>query len=276
MDQFSKVMRRLRTTMHRPRRVVYTCLFGFSESFNDFVYERDDNIDFIFFTDNAELKSEFWTVKLVEPGLLDPARAAKRIKALPHHFLPGYDWSLYIDNTVFLKIAPKQLFDDFLAEASGPFVCFRHPERNCVYEEAEAVIASGYDNADRVRAQMRLYRQFGYPAGNGLAKGTFLLRKHHDSTLIPAMERWHQQVLCHSKRDQLSLNPVMWFEKFNPTYLDLHFVDHELLDWPVVKNGVRIPRDFEDARYLELNPDVPLNARRHYLIYGAREGRSYK
>jgi hypothetical protein len=276
MRRISELFSRLRTTVLGPRRVVYTCLFGSSEYFNDFVYEGDGNIDFVCFTDDPELTSEFWTIKVVEPELLDPARAAKRVKALPHLYLSDYDWSLYLDNTIRLKTAPRQLFDLFLAKAPSPLVCFPHPERNCVYDEAEKVIELDFDHPDRVRAQMEVYRQLGYPARNGLASSGFLLRRHHDPKLTAVMDRWHQEVLRHSKRDQLSMNAVMWFHHFSPTYLNLNFYDFDLLDWPVVKNGVRVPRDFEDERYLKLHPDVTTNARRHYLREGAKEGRRYK
>lgn len=211
----------------------------------------------------------------MNPGLLDPTRAAKKIKALPHHFLSEYNWSLYIDNIVQLKTRPKQLFHEFLAGQPSPFVSFRHPDRNCVYDEADSVIELGYDDPDRVRSQMRFYRQLGYPAQNGLSTNSFILRRHNDPILTPVMERWHQQVLNHSKRDQLSLNPVMWFDRFEPTYLDLHFADFELFEWPVIKHNVRIPRNFNGSRYLQLNPDVKMNARRHYLFHGAAEGRPY-
>ena len=40
--------------------------------------------------------------------------------------------------------------------------------------------------------------------------------------------------------------------------------------------GERLPRDFDDACYLQLNPDVSINARKHYLLYGHAEGRPYK
>jgi hypothetical protein len=93
MGLLATSLRRLRASM-RPRRVVYTCLFGYSEHFNDFVYERD-GIDFVCFADDPELRSNFWTINLMSRGLLDPARAATQIKALPHRFLPEYDWSLY-------------------------------------------------------------------------------------------------------------------------------------------------------------------------------------
>jgi hypothetical protein len=123
---------------------------------------------------------------------------------------------------------------------------------------------------------MRFYRHLGYPAKNGLAKLAFILRRHLDPALPPVLERWHQQVLRHSVRDQLSFNPAVWFDRFEVGYLDLRFDDYQLLEWPIIKDGVRVPRDFDDARYLELNPDVTFDPRRHYLVHGAAEGRRYK
>lgn len=259
----------------RPRRVVYTCLFGYSEHFNDFAYQRDD-IDFVCFTDDPELRSDFWSVKLVPKSLFDPPRAAKEIKALPHRFLPHHDWSLYLDNTIRLKVTPARLFDELLAPSRSPLVCFRHPQRDCVYLEAEEVIAFGYDRPERVREQMWRYRRLGYPPHNGLAKLAFLLRRHRDPGLPPLLERWHQQVLRYSVRDQLSFNPVAWFAGFDIGYLDLAFESYDLLDWPIIRHGVRLPRDFDDERYLALNPDVSGDARRHYLYQGAAERRQYK
>ena len=205
------------------KRVVYTCLFGHSELFNDFTYQRD-GIDFICFTDDPELRSDFWKIELLprEP-LLHPARAAKRIKASPHVYLAEYDWSLYIDNTVRLKAAPSRFFDEFLAPSTSPLLCFRHFERDCVYEEAKVVVSLGFDSPERVNTQMALYRYLGYPAKNGLAKTTLLLRKHQDPALQRVMKTWSEQTFCHSKRDQLSLLPACWFEHFDIEYIPVAF-----------------------------------------------------
>ena len=259
-----------------PRRVVYTCMFGFSEQFNDFAYEPDPHIAFICFTDDPDLRSDFWEVRQIGAEMLDPPRASKRVKALPHHFLPEYDWSLYVDNTVRLKRQPRDLFESYLAGAFSPLVCFRHPWRNCIYDEADAVIEYQFDDPERVRKQMNFYRHLGYPEQAGLAKSTFLLRRHHDPRLMQVMERWHQQVLRHSLRDQLSLNPVAWFDQFDIGYLELEFLDHDLLDWPVYKDGFRVPRDFDDERYRELHPGLDMNCRKHYLLHGAAAGLPYK
>jgi Protein of unknown function (DUF616) len=260
------------------KRVVYTCLFGYSELFNDFKYERD-GIDFVCFTDDPELRSDFWKIELLPRRVLDPARASKKIKALPHVYLAQYDHSLYIDNTVRLKAAPKRMFEQYLAPAKSPLLCFRHYERDCVYDEAKAVLSLNFDTPERVNPQMALYRYLGYPAKNGLAKTTLLLRQHQNAALQRVMNTWHEQVLCHSKRDQLSLLPACRFENFELEYIPDRFDAYDLLDWPVIKNGLRVPRDFDDALYLELNPDLAnltMDPRKHYLLWGQNENRKYQ
>jgi hypothetical protein len=91
------------------------------------------------------------------------------------------------------------------------------------------------------------------------------------------MNTWHEQVFCHSRRDQLSLLPACWLENFEPEYMPHSF--DGLLDWPVIKDGLRVPRDFDDAVYLELNPDLAgltMDPRKHYLLHGQREHRKYQ
>jgi hypothetical protein len=239
-------------------------MFGNYERFNDFEYESASNVDFICFTDDAQLNSKRWQMILTPPSLLDPARTTRRYKAQPHRFLPDYDWSLYIDNSVRLKVSPQQIFDQYLADAKSPHVCFRHYERDCIYDEAAKVIELGLDDPARVEAQMAHYRRLGYPEKNGLAKNAFILRRHHDTRLLPSMEHWFNQVLCYSTRDQLSLNPVLWFYNFELNYLPLKFSDFELLEWPFADN-VRLPKDFVDADYVKYYPQAAENPRRHYL-----------
>jgi hypothetical protein len=260
------------------KRVVYTCLFGHSELFNDFAYERD-GIDFICFTDDPELRSDFWKLELLPRKILDPARAAKKLKALPHIYLAQYDWSLYVDNTVRLKIAPNRFFEEFLAPSKSALACFRHHERDCVYDEAKVVLSLGLDTPERVETQMSLYRYLGYPAKHGLAKGALLLRTHHDPALQRVMNTWYEQIFCHSRRDQLSLLPACWSENFDLEYVPAGFATGSLLDWPVLKGNLRLPRDFDDALYLKLNPDLAnakIDLRKHYLLTGQREKRRYR
>lgn len=259
------------------RCVVYTCLFGYSERFNDFPYERDGTVDFICFTDDPELRSSVWRIVHVPRGLLDPARAAKRIKILAHRFVSQYESSLYVDNIVFLKQRPREVFERFLHTSSSPLVCFRHPWRQCIYDAAEAVIALNFDVPQRVNEQMAGYRRLGYPSGNGLTKSGFMLRRHNDPALIAVMESWFEQILRHSHRDQLSFKFAAWIHDFEPTTIELDFLNNDVLEWLVASN--RLPRDFNDACYLRLHPDVAaagVDPRKHYFFTGAAEGRAYR
>ena len=70
--------------------------------------------------------------------------------------------------------------------------------------------------------------------------------------------------------------PVAWFDRFTIGYLEHDFLDFELIEWPLVKDELRIPRDFDDERYRELYPDVAEGPRKHYLLHGAAEQRPYK
>lgn len=257
-----------------PRNVVYTCLFGYSEPFADHDYD-DDSVDYVCFTDDPSLTSARWRFHLVENRMIDPPRLSKSFKHLPHRYLGDYARSLYIDNTVRLKVAPSEIFDRF----DDDLTVFKHPWRGCVYEEAEAVIEAGYDDPDVVRRQMRFYRDLGYPANNGLVTAAFLLRNHGSAALSAVSEDWHGQVLRHSKRDQLSWNVCAWHRRFRFSVIDESITDNALVAWPVVAGGARLPRDFDDEIYLSLNPDVRdagMNPRKHYLQHGAAEGRAYK
>jgi hypothetical protein len=259
------------------RRVVYTCLFGYSEKFNDYMFD-DEDIDFVCFTDDPNLKSSNWQIRFAENNLLDPARLSKSFKHLPHRCFPDYDQSLYIDNTIQLLRQPSSIFP-LLEETQNSLVMFRHPFRDCVYDEAEAVTSANYDDPNRVKAQMEFYESLGYPSHNGLNKTFFLLREHGDVDLRKVNEAWHTQVLCHSKRDQLSWNVCAWVHNFKYSSMPIDLEDNEFLRWPVVPKNVRLPRDFDDTLYLRFHPDVAqagLNPRLHYLRYGMREGRPYK
>jgi len=261
-------------TAHGPmqRNVVYTCLFGHSETFANHDYQ-DDSVDYICFTDDETLTSTCWKFIVVENKLIDPHRLSKSFKHLPHRYLGNYERSLYIDNTVKLKIEPSEIFKAF----SDDLVVLKHPVRDCVYDEAKAVIDLEYDNPEIVKRQMRFYRDLGYPKHNGLITSTFLLRNHNDEALQAVNEDWHKQILLYSKRDQLSWNVCAHYRNFRYHAIDEKVRNNSLFAWPV--SGTRLPRDFDDKTYLSLHPDVRadrINPRKHYLLYGLAEGRPYK
>ena len=272
------LFRFLRRPAGPSKRVVFTCLLGYSEPFADQHYEKDGRTDFICFTDDRSLKSDMWTFRYVDTGLLGPVRTAKMIKILAHRFLGEYETSIYVDNTIRM-VAPYAETFARLERSASPMITFRHPWRSCVYEEAEAVKAAGYDDPGTIDSQMKYYRSIGHPVNAGLAASGFQARRHNDPVLIDVMLQWFFQVCRYSYRDQLSFNVVARQLGFEPDYFSGSQTDGQTILWPAISVKDRLPRDFRDDVYLELHEDVRragVNPREHYLKNGMAEGRAYK
>ncbi len=262
----------------RPRRVVFTCLFGYSEAFADTPYQPDGQTDFICFTDDRGLRSKTWTFRPYDPALLGPVRTAKMFKILPHRFLGDYDCSIYLDNTVQMVAPYPDIFGQ-LERSASPLMAFRHAARSCVYEEAQMVKSYGYDDAATIDVQMQHYRSIGHPENAGLIAGGYLVRRHNDAALATVMEQWFMQVCRYSYRDQLSLPVVARRLGFEPDYFPGMLTDKKTVLWPTQVAKKRLPRDFRDDIYLAIHEDVRsagMNPREHYLKFGMAEGRRYK
>jgi hypothetical protein len=181
------------STRQSNRRVVYTCLFGYSEPFLDLRFDRDGLTDFVCFTDDDTLRSDFWTIVLAPKSLLDPHRRSKGFKHRPHLLFPDHEQSLYVDNTVKL-VKPPNAFFKLLDQSDAPLWMFVHPSMHCIYDEAEAVKEAHLDDPTLVDMQMTHYRNLGYPKNNGLNATAVMVRRHHDPNLVTAMNDWHDQV----------------------------------------------------------------------------------
>lgn len=256
--------------------VIYTCLYGSGENINEQEYASDREVDMVCFTDQRKLESSTWRVVYDEGSGIGSKREAKKPKIQPHLYLGDYDVSLYVDNTVKLKKKPSEIISN-LKTLHSEFALIRHPWRDCIYDEAEEVIALGFEEEKRVREQMDCYRGEGYAAHSGLIAGTFIFRNHHSRRVKKVCEDWWEHVLRYGARDQLSFNYVAWRNGYLHTVLNIDLCDNEYFCWPITAK--RIPRDFCARDYLWLNPDLRGkidDAETHFVEYGMREGRVYK
>jgi hypothetical protein len=192
----------------KPRIVVYTAIYGNVDILKEPKVELE-GCELVCFTDSKHLKSEAFDVRVYPSIDSDPRRSAKVFKILPHWFFRDYEYSLWIDGSVIIKKGDiGALVDRYLREHNIAF--FAHPDRDCVYEEAEACIAMQCDQAATIRQQMEQYRGEGYPPHTGLVATGIVLRRHSCPRVIRADEDWWEQILAFSRRDQLSFNYVAW------------------------------------------------------------------
>jgi hypothetical protein len=217
--------------MSAPRRAVYRALIGGYELLREEGVARDSDLPFICFTDDPTLTSETWQIEVVERRLpMDATRSSRALKILGHPLLDEFDETLWVDNTVALKVAPDALFDEWLGEAdvAAPL----HSFRASVLAEAEAVIDSGLDDFARVYEQMAHYLSTGGDVLEQNPHWTGMLARRRTPASAAAMTTWWEHVLRYSRRDQLSFLASMRSTGVELRSLPLDNHDSAWHDWP--------------------------------------------
>lgn len=155
----------------------------------------------------------------------DRQRLQRRVKLMSHVFFPDADETIYIDGNVSLNRPASRLLD---LAGDSVFAVPKHPERNCVYREAERIKQLNKDNADVVDQQIADYLEDGWPERAGLYATRILVwRKSEEVRNLE--EAWWGIIDAGSVRDQLSL----------PLALDAVNMKPKVLPAPT-KLGIRI------------------------------------
>jgi hypothetical protein len=193
--------------------VVYTAIYGDKDDLKEFQVDLE-GCSLVCFTDNKYLKSKDFDVRVFPSIHSDPVRSAKIFKILPHVFFADYEYSLWIDGSVVFKRGDiRAMIDKYLLEHN--MAIFAHPDRDCIYDEAEVCSNWQLDNTETISKQTKQYRDEGYPPHNGLTENSIILRRHLSADVIRIDEDWWAQILKFSRRDQLSFNYVAWKNNFN-------------------------------------------------------------
>ena len=138
----------------------------------------------------------------------DPRRVARYHKALSHRLFPNARYTLWHDGNQQLKVNPWDLVDRYL-NRDHVLASYKHPDRDCVYQELEACVKLKKDNSGVMRRQIGAYRQQGYPAHNGMIETTAVLRDNSERAR-KINNLWWKEIVAGSRRDQLSINYVLW------------------------------------------------------------------
>lgn len=201
-----------------PRIAVYTAIAGGYDELKDHPFIP--GCDFIAFSDRLT-QHPAWQIRGIpdQPGV-HPRMVAKWYKLMPHLALPEYDLTLWIDgshqiaNPHFLEEAIFQLGDSEMA-------LYRHPDRDCIYDEADLSVTLRKYQDQPIREQVEHYLSEGHPPHWGLwACGTLLRRR---TGLIAAlMTAWWDEINRWSYQDQISLPVVLRESGFRPRVFDHH------------------------------------------------------
>lgn len=176
--------------------VVYTAVFGERD---EIIRPPDGNFDWVCFTDEDPAGRQ-GVVQTPFPMAGDIVRSARFFKTLPQLFFPNHRRWIWIDGSIAFHADPARLFS-----WRGPVAVFKHPIRDCIYDEAAAWMKEGNEDYNTVAQQMQEYRMAGFPEHAGLGATGVLIRDN-----IPAVlafnNFWWSQISSKSRRDQLSFN----------------------------------------------------------------------
>ena len=189
---------------------VYTAIFN---NYDELKTQPAQSIptDFYCFTDCIDKNLFPWTIINGCQNDLHPRMKAKWYKLHPHKlFSPEkYDYSVWIDGSIQIT---SDLFVEAIANAidgSGRAV-FRHPVRDCIYEEATFSAPLKKYRGCPLKEQVEAYRAEGFPEHGGLYACGVIGRKTGVPIVESVDEQWWKENKQWSYQDQLSFPVVLW------------------------------------------------------------------
>lgn len=146
-----------------------------------------------------------WTI-VYEPRPGErPVVAAKWPKALPADYTAA-PASVWLDGS--MQVASPTFVADLLALAD-PIAQYAHPQRSCLYDEANVCAGLPKAAGEPIGSQMEHYRGAGMPARWGLWATGVIARRHTRETYAWGL-RWLAEIHRWSVRDQLAHPYVCW------------------------------------------------------------------
>jgi hypothetical protein len=186
-------------------RVIYTSVVGDLDTLMQ-PQVVDPRYDYVCFVRKAEgLDGGIWQLREI-PVVIPGDRMLSRYPKLhPEELLPEYEWTLWIDGNI--SISSRGFYDriDELIAAGVQMAATRHPLRDCVYDEAYAVVAADKERYSVARRVIKFMLAKGFPRHAGLFENSILLRRGGDQALEAMDAMWWNCLQTLSGRDQLSL-----------------------------------------------------------------------
>jgi hypothetical protein len=192
--------------------------------------------DFFLFSDKPipDADAKGWK-NLVVPfprGELSNRMRAKYFK-LQHHRIPELkDYGMFIWVDAAIEMTSKDYVIKMLQPAKEGLNCFIHPDRKCIYAEAETLQKHFPKKieGERLAEQIAEYRRIGHPENFGLCVMTHFVH-------IPTAEskrvfdEWWMETIKWTARDQVSFPIICTRFKYSPWLIPGNPYNPNLLKW---------------------------------------------
>jgi hypothetical protein len=176
--------------------------------------------DAVCFTNLDLPPTQGWLI-IKYPLTEDPRLAAKRIKWQSHKVLEDYDIVVWVDAYITPNKSHMPLLHQWILQMMQEKATIghrKHKERDCVYDECDAVIQFKRDTPDHVNALRAELAAANMPKQYGLYDTNIMIRFHKDLSLQLISNTIMQALQTITFRDQLILPLLYYTEQFNSIY----------------------------------------------------------
>jgi len=171
----------------------------------DLIEQPDYNCEYIAF---AKYGNGMWQTRKPCNKFKNNALNAKIHKILTHKYLND-DIFMWIDGDIKLTADPEELVEIM---GDKNFLFFKHPTRDCLFDEAKDCIRIGRGDKEDITEQYEDYYELPRHAGL-IESAVFLRRNNPEANAL--MEKWWIEICRYSSRDQIS-----WLKVFlNKDYI---------------------------------------------------------
>lgn len=177
------------------------------------------NFDFICFSNDIDRSHlGVWEIKKFNIQLDDNTRVARYIKLHPHVLLENYSYTIWVDSNIEIignslyKIGIEMVRKNILV--SG----LKHYKLDCAYTDGYFCVRYNKDSFEKINKHINFLRSKGYPKNNGLFETGVFFRNNYNETVKTLNDEWWKLMCVFSKRDQLSINYLLWKNKLDLIY----------------------------------------------------------
>lgn len=184
---------------------IITANYGAYDLLKPVLHQEGLDCEWVLVTDDESSPGALLGWRVVhepQPGV-PPVRAAKHPKFRPWEYTDA-PASVWIDGSI--RVTSPRFAAAALAFAD-PVAQFGHPDRDCIYTEAEVAGALPRYAGEPIAGQAAAYREAGHPEHWGLWAATVIARRHTEGVRALG-EAWTAEVDRWSCEDQIS-QPVI-------------------------------------------------------------------
>ena len=210
------------------RTAIISAIYGASDEIKKPFDQSDIDCEYLLITDDAALSSgvvdaKGWQI-IYEPSKLLPVRAAKIPKLFPWRYTDA-PTSIWVDGSIEVR-SPN--FAKNLLEVANPLAMYAHPDRDCLFDEANLTLHIGRYEPEWPIINQQVEAYESHPKNSGLWASGIIARRHTDEVKAFS-EAWSREINRYSYQDQISLPYVVSKTGLVPTsvpYGDVWNSDH--------------------------------------------------